>query len=635
MQTEMIKALMGAAGAGGDGEFIDELFSTYLWSGTDGALSANTGLDMSGEGGLLWLKNRTDSGRNNILIDSERGVNKTLKSDTSGGEYNNTNANQTFTSTGFTLNNDFGDFNQSTKDYCSWNFRKAPGFFDVVTWTGNDVQGRDIPHSLGSVPGLILVKRTDGAEDWTVYHRSVGATKHGELNNNFQFVSDNKWDSTEPTSSVFTVGSHDRVNKDTWTYVAYVFAHDDQSFGIGGDNSVIKCSSFTGNANTNGPTIDLGWEPQYIMTKNADRADDWLIIDAMRGMVTGAADFRLKPEVNTSESYSNDYLEATATGFKVVHGGNVMNGNNEKIIYIAIRRPDGYVGKPAAAATDVFAMDAGSSNKPGYDSGFIVDMALQKELAATADWNLSARLMQGSYVYPSANYAKSTHYAWAYDYMTGWNDYQPGTAYQSWMWKRHAGFDLQLYTGITGQQSRQHGMNAVPEMIWAKSTNNNYEWAIGHKDLTGGWTSKHLRFTTAAEITGQQFALAPTKTHWTTPNGALVNDNGEKYIALLFASVDGISKVGSYDGQDSTITVTTGFQPKFLIVKRISGVDGWLVFDTTRGWGSGNDYRIMLDSTTSNSAPVDYGAPTATGFTMTTRDSTNANGEKYIYYAHA
>ena len=72
-----------------------------------------------------------------------------------------------------------------------------------------------------------------------------------------------------------------------------------------------------------------------------------------------------------------------------------------------------------------------------------------------------------------------------------------------------------------------------------------------------------------------------------------------------------------------------------VVINSAADADGWLVFDTTRGWGSGNDYRIMLDSDASQSAPVDYGAPTSTGFTMTTRDATNANGEKYIYYAHA
>ena len=180
-------------------------------------------------------------------------------------------------------------------------------------------------------------------------------------------------------------------------------------------------------------------------------------------------------------------------------------------------------------------------------------------------------------------------------------------------------------------------------MIWAKSTNNAYEWAIGHKDLTGGWTSKHLRFTTSAEITGQQFALAPTSTHWTTPNGALVNDNGEEYVAMLFRSVTGISKVGSYTGTaNSAQSISLGFQPRFLIIKNATGTannwtTGWFTYDTTRGWSAPSTTHMFLNDTMANQTSNGDSAPTATGFDISAGSTNyiNTNGETYIYYAHA
>ena len=109
---------------------------------------------------------------------------------------------------------------------------------------------------------------------------------------------------------------------------------------------------------------------------------------------------------------------------------------------------------------------------------------------------------------------------------------------------------------------------------------------------------------------------------------------------MLFASVDGISSVGYYDGVDGEQTITTGFQPRFVIIKRISDADHWFVLDTTRGWGSGNDQALELDTTDAQSS-VQAGAPTSTGFTVPALSGNsfaygiNGNGYKFVYYAHA
>ena len=127
----------------------------------------------------------------------------------------------------------------------------------------------------------------------------------------------------------------------------------------------------------------------------------------------------------------------------------------------------------------------------------------------------------------------------------------------------------------------------------------------------------------------------PTSTAFTIGAHISVNDKmGQIYIAMLFASVDGISKVGYYDGSSSSLTITTGFQPRFVIIKKSSDSDPWIVLDTTRGWASGNDNYLKLDSNAAQTA-FDMGAPTSTGFTVSTDGSVNALNKKYIYYAHA
>ena len=105
---------------------------------------------------------------------------------------------------------------------------------------------------------------------------------------------------------------------------------------------------------------------------------------------------------------------------------------------------------------------------------------------------------------------------------------------------------------------------------------------------------------------------------------------------MLFASVAGISKVGYYAGSDYAQTITTGFSPRFVIIKNISDTGNWITFDTTRGWGAGNDKYLYFNSNAAQNGSWDWGAPTSTGFTLTSVNSEYNDGRyNYIYYAHA
>ena len=158
--------------------------------------------------------------------------------------------------------------NTSGGTYASWTFREQAKFFDIVTYTGTGV-GRTVSHNLGSVPGCMIVKRTDTTGNWEVFHRAIQSTPASSADYAIQLNLTNAaaissvWDSgTPPTASVFTVGSGATVNASGGTYVAYLFAHDAGGFGTSGTDNVISCGSYVGNGLTAGPQVTLGYEPQ-------------------------------------------------------------------------------------------------------------------------------------------------------------------------------------------------------------------------------------------------------------------------------------------------------------------------------------------------------------------------------------
>lgn len=210
--------------------FSEDVFSAFTYQGNGSTQTINNGIDLAGKGGMVWTKSRTEVGRSHALFDTSRGINSFISSNltsvftTSGGD-----AIASFNSTGHTLGPDTGNWgvnNAANGSIVSWTFRKAPKFFDIVTYTGNGVAGRTIPHSLGIAPGMVIVKRTDaGGDNWVVYHRSTNASNPLFLNlTNAASPSSGFWNNTEPTVTDFTIGSVN--NSSGATYVAYLFAHD-------------------------------------------------------------------------------------------------------------------------------------------------------------------------------------------------------------------------------------------------------------------------------------------------------------------------------------------------------------------------------------------------------------------------
>ena len=425
-------------------------------------------------------------------------------------------------------------------------------------------------------------------------------------------------------------------------------------FGENEDQNVIECGSYIGNGSSTGPEINLGFEPSWILLKNAASSRDWKIVDAMRGIATGGDDASLRPNVANTED-DESVIDLTPTGFKITASNAHYNENGETIIYCALRRSDGYVGKPPELGTGVFNVAVGTSatSDPGFTSGFPVDFALMKQHGSNTFWAAQPRLMQQKFLRTNTNEAEADDPSGTlFDYNDGYYGSGQVSDFWAWMWKRHAGFDVVTYKGSPPVGTFAHSLNKVPEMIWVKNREKTENWAVYHKGLDGGTNPEthYLKLnTTDAEADGAIWNdTAPTSTHFTVGNWGETNMSDDNLIAMLFASVDKISKCGFYDGSSSAQTITTGFQPRFVIIKSATGSASWLVLDTTRGWGDNaqpypnqtKDPYLYLDSNAAQGTNHDFGKPTSTGFELTaTADGIgskyNTSGQKFIYYAHA
>ena len=422
-------------------------------------------------------------------------------------------------------------------------------------------------------------------------------------------------------------------------------------FGEDADKSIIKMGTYIGNGANNGaeiegPIVDLGWEPQWVLVKATGVGEKWTLFNSMTPHGTGLLNYLNVNDTDT-EGTSN-FLEVNSDGFQITLGHDQINANNEPYMYMAIRRPDGYVGKPPSANTSVFAIDTGNSTSdiPTFDSAFPVDFALYKAPSSSTSWNSPARLTGTHFVYPNSTDAQSSNSNYTWDSNLGWSKNGDSSSYQSWMWKRHSGFDVVTYDGnmVSGHQIA-HSLNAVPEMIWVKRRTGADDWNVYHKDLNGGTNPEQYYmvlndYAAETSATNRWNDTAPTSTHFTVGNETKVNYDPSTYIALLFASAndaDGnpISKVGNFTPDSSgSFTVTLGFTPRFMVLKPRTFADnnwGWWVYDSVRGFAASSTNKLVLESSAAQITGSTNGT-TSTGINFTGWGDQSSNN--WIYYAH-
>lgn len=632
--------------------YIEDVFSTWLYAGNSvGSTSQTitTGINLSANGGMVWIKSRSAASHN--LFDTARGVKNFVESNTTQVAQTYTNGGVTaFSTTGFTMGPDFNTGNNSGENYASWTFRKQAKFFDVVTYTGTGAN-RTIAHSLGSVPGCIIIKRRDTIADWQVYHRSLANTEYMVLNTTAaKATSATLWNSTTPTASVFSVGTDATVNASGGTYVAYLFAHDAGGFGAAGTDNVISCGSYTGNGSATGPVVTLGYEPQWVMIKNASSTGSWQILDNMRGMPVGSADATLQANASSAES-SVEYLSPTATGFQITSTSTEVNTNTGTYIYMAIRRGP---MKTPTSGTSVFGLSArtGTGATATVTGGQVADALLVKNRGAAVGDLFAARLTGTGYLETSSTAAEvaagaTILQANPWDVMDGTKLGTTSTitnasanTFINYMFRRAPGFfDVVCYTGTGAQQNVSHNLGVTPEFVVVKSRSA----ASG----ANGWPTfsssadqiMWLNLNLSRQTFFSCFPVAPTSSVFTVGNNADTGTNAVTYVAYLFATIAGVSKVGSYTGTGTAQTIDCGFTggARFVLIKRTDSTGDWYVWDTARGIIAGNDPYLLLNSTAAEVTNTDYLSVQSSGFglTATAPAALNANGGSYLFLAIA
>jgi hypothetical protein len=650
--TQQVVLAAAGTSAAADATYVDDVFSTYLYDGTGASQTITNGIDLSGEGGMVWMKSRETQYFHRIF-DTERGVTKELNPSGNDDETTTAQGLTHFLSNGFTIGTDT-TINKSGSDnaFVSWTFRKAPGFFDVVTYTGNGTAGRTVAHNLGSAPGMILIKALETEHDWRVYHRSIGATERLCLNDNSQISTQTvEFNGTEPTSSVFTVGTSNNVNQDGKNYVAYLFAHDDARFGTNEDESIIKCGTYEGNSGTQ--EIDLGFEPQWLMIKLADLsssgAGDWIMVDTMRGWRasgTSGDSQSLNANLPNIEPVNSGRVKVTSQGFKFDNEANHdYNENNYTYVYMAIRRPH----KPPTAGTDVFSITLGASSQT---AGFPVDTLFSAGRAtaeSSGNFLVFDRQRGGPFylstsstgieVDAGVNY---TSVGVLFDSNVGYND--AASNFSKYYFRRAPGFfDTVYYKGNSAARSINHNLEATPELIIAKGANRpGRDWVVYNS--SDGLSATHYIPEHGVTLNGNMWNNTnPTATTFSVSNSSYINQSGYNYIAYLFASLPGVSKVGTYSGSTSNnVDVDCGFTAgvRFVLVHRIdTGMDyrQWYVWDSARGIVSGNDPFSYFNQAQAQVTNYDYIDPLSSGFTITSSAPAdlNATGGTYLFLAIA
>jgi hypothetical protein len=636
--------LLGEGAGGSIPVYIEDVFSTYLYTGTGAALTITNNIDLSTKGGLVWVKNRAIA-ENHHLVDTVRGGNKAVFSNSTTTESTSANFITAFNTTGFTLGSS-GGMNDNGTAICSWTFREQPKFFDVVTYSGNSTAGRQISHNLGSVPGSIFIKPLTIGYEWNVWHRSLTAGYTLNLNARFgesgpfPNLFGNGTSYVAPTSTNFTLGSDSEVNGSGETYIAYIFAHNAGGFGLAGTDNVITCGSYVGDGTTR--LIDIGYEPQWVLIKNAsngsDPQGDWRLVDNMRGFGSqpSANSAVLKPNLSNGDQNDNP-ITIASQGFNT----NNMRTTSETYIYIAIRRGP---MKVPTSGTSVFAPFSNTTASPRtLTTNFVSDLAIQGYVNTTAfDGNISSRLQNANYMRTTSTTDEYTGYQffnWASNTALISNDGN-ATKKAIYAFSRAPSYlDVVCYTGTGANRTISHNLAAVPELMIVKQRGGVSGWLVY---AAGMGNTKAMRLnSTQAEEVGSDFwnNTTPTSTVFSLGNNGDVNQNTGTYINYLFATCAGVSKVGSYTGNGSTQTINCGFTSgaRFVLIKRTDSTGDWYTYDTARGMTVLTDPYLRLNSTAAEVATLGSVTTVSTGFALdaTILAAINTNAASYIFLAIA
>jgi hypothetical protein len=318
--------------------------TTYTGTGATQTI-ANTVNSASFKPDFVWIKSRS-AATNNNLFDSVRTATKYLISNSTAAEATDANSLTAFASNGFTLGSDASSIgvNVNTATYVGWQWLgsnttvsntsgsvtstvcvNTTSGFSVLTYTGTGANAT-VGHGLGVAPGMVIVKQRTAASttNWAVWHTSIANTNYLLLNTTAASTSGTTyWNSTTPTSTVFSIGSAGDTNTNTGTYVAYCFAP------IAGYSAF---GSYTGNGSSNGPFVYLGFRPRWVLIKRTDSTSDWYIWDTARDTYNVVTNTLLADTAGAETSATS--IDDLSNGFKC-RSSTVVNASSGTYIYAA------------------------------------------------------------------------------------------------------------------------------------------------------------------------------------------------------------------------------------------------------------------------------------------------------------
>jgi len=643
-------------------------FNIATWAG-DGTTNRN--ISAGFEPALIITKKRSTTSSWYVL-DSIRGNGRYIYLDTTGTDDYNINHGK-LTSTGLNTSGGLA-LNTSGVNYISY-FWKGSGStstntngsitatidanpnkgFSIVTWTGNS-SNATIGHGLSSAPEMIIAKSRTVAQNWAVYHKDVGPTYWLRTNGNQAKQDEAIWQDTTPTSSVFSVNGNTVIN--SGNSVAYCF-HSVNGFS--------KFGSYTGNGSTNGPIIQTGFEPAFLLIKRTDAIGDWRILDNKRNL-TNPRNSTLKPNSSEIElTGDNEKVDFLSNGFQIKSSHSGRNANGGTYIYMAFAADPDTTAPTLADSFNTVTYSGNGSTQSITGLGFQPNLVwikarnqsynnqLHDSMRGAGDALYSDLTSAGGYIGTVSSFGTD---GFTVDGTTYAGTNGSGATFVAWAWKAddneptintdgginslvsansNAGFSIVKYAGNgTAGTTIGHGLSSTPEFLIVKcisgTDSGSTSWHV-YTPTTGATKTINLNSDAAASTNSLIWNnTAPTSTVFSVANNTETNNTGRTYIAYCFHSVSGFSKIGSYtgNGNSSGPTVTTGFQPDWIMIKNTSAIAAWMIIDSVRG-------TSLLLQPQSSAVEENVGTPinfTSTGFQITdTNASRNRSGDTYIYMA--
>ena len=338
-----------------------DYFNTVLYSGT-GSSNAITGVGFQPD--LTWVKSRSVSSTHKWM-DVVRGNGNTLASNNTNAEASDSSIFPSLDSDGFTVAGTANSTNASGQTYVGWNWladntsgssntdgsitssvsANTTAGFSIVSYTGTGANAT-VGHGLGEVVKCIIIKNRDQTDNWAVGHTSIGFSNHLQLNVTDASTSAAAvFNSTAPTSTVFSIGTNHKTNASSEDYIAYCFAEK---------KGYSKFSSYTGNGNDDGPFVYTGFKPAWVMRKRTDSTGDWTLFDNKRPEFN-VTDKKLEPSTSDAEASANtNRIDILSNGFKCRGTGSFSNASGSTNIYMAFAENpfvgnDSGTGIPATA----------------------------------------------------------------------------------------------------------------------------------------------------------------------------------------------------------------------------------------------------------------------------------------------